>query len=474
MLKFVLKVGLALLLLLATDAYAQLDSLALVPHVDKRVELMSIVFRLAGKPEYSISDLRTYSSDIDSFFAAFKNHPAIEFTKEIAAKNYVGYDAVMSMAVYLSQPPELKPLVEFTDSIPDYRWTKDGAERFVGLLRQFCAESNFEKFYADHEALYTTTAQRFQKVTRNVDLGWYKQFYGLAPQANYNILIGMSLGGGNYGPRVLIPGVKPELFSIICAARPDSSGIPTFGDYAISVIIHEFNHSFVNPTVDRNFEDFLPEADIVFQFVKEPMKRMAYGVARTMVAESLVRAAVISYFQSHGEDSTAIAVRIRREQANGFVWMDELYTAFMEYERNRTQYPTFESFIPVIEKFYSDLVQRVPMKIRAFDSTCVHVTSLEPFENKSESVDPLVTSITVHFEKALNPNRGFSIGYGADGKEGYPIVGDPAFDSTNTSLKLNVKLVPGHKYSFVLTPATFESFDGYPLRRYTVLFKTRQ
>ena len=42
---------------------------SLAPRVDPRVELLSIVFRLAGNSEYNMSPLKTYTADIDAYFS---------------------------------------------------------------------------------------------------------------------------------------------------------------------------------------------------------------------------------------------------------------------------------------------------------------------------------------------------------------------------------------------------------------------
>src|SRR5262249_17729816 len=94
------------------------------PYVDERVELMSIIFRLAGNVEYHMDLLPLYSADIDRYFAPYKNHPCVQMAHALAEKDDgVGFDAVMSMAISLSPPPELKPLVTFSSTIPDKRWS---------------------------------------------------------------------------------------------------------------------------------------------------------------------------------------------------------------------------------------------------------------------------------------------------------------------------------------------------------------
>ncbi len=127
---------LSLLLLLVGSGWCRAQPTAATPQprVDERVELLSIVFRLADNFEYNMNTLPAYSSDIDRYFAPYKNHPAVQMAHMLEGKNGVGFDAVMVMAISLSPPPELKALVAFTPEIPDKRWGAD-AEKFLPLLR---------------------------------------------------------------------------------------------------------------------------------------------------------------------------------------------------------------------------------------------------------------------------------------------------------------------------------------------------
>ena len=94
------------------------------------------------------------------------------------------------------------------------------------------------------------------------------------------------------------------------------------------------------------------------------MRRLAYPTAKTMVNESLVRAAVILYFQQTGEESTNNLKRIRQEQRVGFFWMDRLVEKLQEYETKRADYPTFSSYIPQIALFYRELASHVATEAR--------------------------------------------------------------------------------------------------------------
>lgn len=447
--------------------------LKLAAHVDPRIELLSIVFRLAGNSEYNMDQLPRYTTDIDRYFSKYKDHPAVLMAKRLAAKNGVSFDAVMAMAVHLSPPPALEPLMPFTNDIPDRRWGKDNATAFVQSLRKFYRDSNFRAFFDAHEPMYRLAETRFQTVLNGLNLGWYKRFYGDAPRGHFNVVLGMNNGGGNYGPKVVFPDGHEELYAIMGCWTKDDSGNPTYnaGDY-LPTLIHEFNHSFVNPTIDKHEGEFATAADEVYKPVAAQMKSMAYGDAMDMVRESLVRAAVILYFESHNESPSQVKHRIVREEANGFVWMDELCALLREYEVHRNRYPTFSSFVLEIAQFYRSLAPQITTKIAEFNERCVHVTGMRPFANHSETVDPTVKQVIVTFDKPLNP-AAYSINFGPEGKEHFPIIGKPEFLPGNSSVRLRVQLKPDWTYSFVLTSLGFQSPEGYPLTPYAVDFKTK-
>ncbi len=450
----------------------------LEPRVDPRVELLSIVFRLAGNSEYNMSPLKTYTADIDAYFSPYKDHPAVTLARKLASERDVGFDAVMGLAVRLSPPPTLKPVVAFTDDVPDARFGKDNAILFAQRLADFYRDTHFEKFLAAHQAFYHLAEDRFRVVLNDLDLNWYKSFYGDVRTGQYLLILGMNNGGGNYGPRVVWPDGHEEFFSIIGCWTQDDSENPTYSTDYLPTIIHEFNHSFVNPAFAKHKSEFA-SARQVFERVADKMRAQAYGNSDTMVIESLVRAAVIQYMESRGHESREVRYLMRGEQLTGFVWMDELVDLLHQYSSQRSHYRTFESFIPAVAQFYRSLAPRISEKIASFSQRCVHVSGMQPFPNHSEDADPAIKELVITFDKALDPqagpkHHGYSISLGPDGNENFPISGAPEFLPGNLSIKLPVVLKPDWNYSFVLTPLASASQDGYPLESYTVAFKTKR
>jgi len=464
------------LLALTNIAWSSAQAPPITPHpqVDQRVELLSIVFRLAGNPEYNMDSLPAYSADIDRYFAPYKSHAAVQMAQSLRNKKGVSFDAVMSMAISISQPPELKPLVAFTGAVPDQRWGVAATEKFLPLLRDFYRDSKFADFFAAHRATYRTAEARFATTLGSVDFGWYSRFYGKAPDLVYHLVLGMNNGGGNYGPRLIHDDGAMELFSIIGCWTHDNAGDPTYppDQGYLATIIHEFNHSFVNPAVDARWKTFTG-AEPVYASVADKMKLMAYGNAKTMVKESLVRAAVIVYFQDAGEDSQKNLRRIRQEQRNGFYWMDALVDKLKQYETQRAQYPVFSSYMPQVGLFYRDLSPHVTEVAAAFDAKSAHVVGMEPFANHAQDAEASIQTIRITFDKPLDPNAGYSISFGNGGSEHYPIKGKPSFEDGGMHVVLPVELKPNQAYSFVLTSQAFVTPDGFPLASYTVEFKTK-
>lgn len=57
--------------------------------VDRRVELVSIAFRLAGADEYRRAARMPYTDDVDRAFAAFADHPAIATTRMLRERHAI-------------------------------------------------------------------------------------------------------------------------------------------------------------------------------------------------------------------------------------------------------------------------------------------------------------------------------------------------------------------------------------------------
>lgn len=441
-----------------------------LPKVDKRIELLSIVFRLAGNQEYNQDIFKDYVKDIHDHFDKYKDHPLITFSKELHDKNGVAYDAVMAMSVHLEQPPGLNPVLPFTSGTPENRWGVDNANKFVRLLQQFYVDTKCEEFFNQHEELYRLAQERFKTVYDALDISWYKEYYGIQPEGSLNIIVALGNGGGNYGAKVVFPYGREDDYAIMGTWSFDTFSNPVYSSNGfLPTLIHEFNHSFVNQLIDRNERELEDAGKQLFEPVQDIMKRQAYGNWKTMMKEALVRASVIRYMKKHYPDSQASDKEVIAQLGNGFIWMRMLNDTLQVYENSREKYPTLESFMPCIISFYNAIAK----DCNVLYENCAHVTAIEPFKNNSTDVSPDLTEMKVIFDKPLS-GKGYSVFLGQKGMEHYPIVPKGVrYADNNSSLLLALKLKADTEYEFILVGKNFTTPEGYPLIDCKVAFKTK-
>ena len=71
--------------------------------VDPRVELIGIVFRLAGNPEFNDGTLVQYAKAIEKHFGDFDNHPAVKMAVKLRNTRLMSCDGPMSLAVHIDR-----------------------------------------------------------------------------------------------------------------------------------------------------------------------------------------------------------------------------------------------------------------------------------------------------------------------------------------------------------------------------------
>ena len=334
----------------------QLEQRTVTVRVDPRVELVSIVFRLAGNPEYGRGRVRSYLKDVEEHFGPFRSHELIEYSAGLRKKYGVSYDACMSMAVHLQAGEGWKlrfPLEPRPDGL-DGRWRDASAQEFATRLNAFAEASDFDKFSEEHQELYETTQQRLLTLLEEeVHLDWFDEFFGARPAAQFTVIPALVNGGNCYGPHVKTPDGREEFYTILGVWMTDWQGRPKFDASVVGTIVHEFCHSYTNAIVDRHEEAFRPAGEAIFPHVADAMRKQAYGTWKTMMYESLVRASVIRYKTRYNSRSSVLR-DIGRQNQRGFVWIEELVELLGEYEGNRDKYPTLDAFSPQIVALLND------------------------------------------------------------------------------------------------------------------------
>jgi hypothetical protein len=322
--------------------------------VDPRVELMSLIFRLAGNPEYNNNLLPSYIKDVEDYFGIFRNHDAAQMAKLLRQRRGVSFDAVMSMAIHVVDVDSMSERIPLEPAPKswDIRWTLEDTRRFQKAARNLVKDARFQEFFDDHKDLYQIAESRMEKVLedhRVVD--WFDSFFGTKSGASFTVILGMMNGGACYGPRVVFPDGREELYCVLGVWLTDRRGLPRFDKSVLPTVVHEFCHSYINPLVNRHADELKKAGERIFPTVAEAMKRQAYPEWQTMMYESLVRACVVRYrLASEGKD--AAERQIVSENTNMFLWIRDLSNLLGEYEAHRDKYPDLDSFFPRIVEFF--------------------------------------------------------------------------------------------------------------------------
>jgi hypothetical protein len=224
---------------------------------------------------------------------------------------------------------------------------------FQELARRFVKETDFATFIQKHDALYRIAESRMEKVLEDFGVvDWFDSFFGAKPDASFTVLLGMMNGGACYGPRVVFPDGREELYCVLGVWLEDRRGLPRFDKSVLPTVVHEFCHSYVNPLVNRHAAGLEQVSQKIFTTVAEAMKKQAYPGWQTMMYESLVRACVIRYrLANEGEE--AAERQIVQENTNRFYWIRELSDLLGIYEVNRNKYPDLDSFFPEVVQFFN-------------------------------------------------------------------------------------------------------------------------
>lgn len=461
------------ILLLCMDA---LCHAAIVPRVDRRVEIMSIVARLAGYDEYNDNMARDYVEQIHTHFDPYANDSLIHFAKEIRERSGVSYDAVMTMAVNLEHKGQTFFLQANWEKDIDKRWTKETAERFIQLLNRFYRKSDAEKFFSDQSGYYDRIVRAFQQVLNGFDQSWYFSYYGTQPKDEFTVVIGCANGGSNYGPAITRNNGTKIIYAIMGSWSFDQQRAPVFpqNNY-LPTLIHEFNHSFINPSVEHFDGNPMLQSSMqtLLDTMNVEMQSQAYDKWQTVLAESLVRASVIRYLMKTHKNDTAIVENEMMEQLNrGFIWMRELVSLLARYEQNRKSYPTISDFYPELIRFFNETAVNISQSKADFESRIPKVVSIEPFMNNAQDVDTSTAIVAIRFSDSMM-GTGYSFTLGELGKAADPVTGIVGYSDGNRIFRVNVALKPGRDYEMILTGRSFMNTEGYRLKRYIIRFRTK-
>lgn len=325
------------------------------PLFSECIDLMSLIWRLAGAPEYNDCRIRKVSESADAFFASMKDHEAVRLAREYRNRG-VSYDAVATYGIYLLLTDDgliiFNPFFDGSNNLSLRRWPGKSKEEMLVALNDFYQKSNFNKWYNSLETLRGQAISSFKKRC-TIDYDWFDHFYGPMDNVHTQIILSILNGNSSYGPSTDLSYGGKLCSPILGLFREDSAGKPYFADGSPGNAIHEFSHAFCNPLIDKYWESMKDKAEAVFPKVESIMKSQAYSNAKTMMYETLVRASTINYLNTYIPEISKESL-IQNEESRGFLMVRDLVEALEKRERYWSKYPTLDDFMPEIVKAIND------------------------------------------------------------------------------------------------------------------------
>ncbi len=462
--------------------------------VDPRVELLSIVFHLAGNREYNQGRIPSYVKDVDEHFGPFQDHAAIATARRLVRERHVGFDAPMMLAVCLTDTTSVE-MRACRDPFPlhrDSRWTRRDVEALIKDLRSFVRATDFAAFLERHQSLYRTACDRLEQVLRDRQLpDWLDRFFGPCPQGEFIVAIGLLNGGACYGPALQLANGRQEIYCVLGAWSADDAGLPRFDAGMVSVIVHEFVHTYVRPLVTAHAQALRPAGEKLFARVKTEMQGQAYSEWGTVMTESLVRACGVRYVLALDGPAAADA-EIKHNADRMFLWTAPLADLLAEYETSRPTYPTLAAFMPRVIRFFDDYAaehlekdiaarqeqerlrqEQERLRREALQAQSPKIVSLVP-PNGAEDVDPALPAVVITFDRPMV--KGNLAIMNRPEAQRLPAVGVVGFDETGRILTIPVKLQPKTRYGFGLNADNdllMQDQQGHPLAPVVIRFQTR-
>ena len=301
--------------------------------MDERLELVALVFRLAGKTFYT-SELTNYQQSLVEHFYQFKDHPAVTFSSI-----FPDDEIATGISMYLIRKGDTFLL---NTCIAESRNLSSSSifkyETFVDFLNCFYKESNFQEFFYNQYEYFVSHSEHFiNEVYRHVNHDWFID-YGVHPQ-NMNVILSPSMN-----PE-LIGGFSFHFTNQSTNEKTVYAIVPTHLSYLkahhLPILIHEYVHPFADEIAyewfwsnckfrDWSVETFNNMTDLAL--LRSPL---------IIAKEYLTQAYTILYLVENTNMSLSRLLYINRFLL-GLTYIQEVFTMITQHEYIELRQPTLD------------------------------------------------------------------------------------------------------------------------------------
>ncbi len=291
------------------------------------------------------AETAAYYRRLRDFFAPYSNHAAVVKCEELLPS--FNYDAPVHFILRLGPLPDLQKVRAYGSYLIGRAEGEENLDDFRAALADLAGRSDFHQFVADHRREYQgwvdSSAEDFEgeKI-----VNWLEQFFG-KEGGSYHLVLGPGLlpAGAGFGARFPRDDGRLRVYYTATPAYDASTIFPNSRGLEKRAL-HEWGHSFVNPSLEP-YKEKVDLLQPLYAETEELMRGQAYGTVLSFLNEYVLRAATALAFEDlYGEG--AFEQEIERNVARGFYVIRDFGQLLRYYRNNRQQYATFEDFVPYL------------------------------------------------------------------------------------------------------------------------------
>lgn len=292
-----------------------------------------------------VDDGNEYYRALAAFFVPYRDHRAIQLLTSLSGLGF-NYEMPPAFICHLGPLPELDLRYEYSEDLVWAAGNRESLEELRLALRDLAAESNFDAFIARWQGSYAEWVGQAAGFAGDQAVAWLESFFGTKADQYHLILAPAMFPAGGYAASAVSATGGRSLFAIIREPGRSISApeIPA-GPQLTSLALHEWGHAFVNPALATRQSE-LGKVRTLYWRTTRAMKRQGYGSLEAFLDEQVLRAVTSIAADDLLDDPGALAEEANYHETLGFYLTRPVIELLREYQAERGQFPTFDSFVP--------------------------------------------------------------------------------------------------------------------------------
>ncbi len=324
--------------------------------MDPRIELLGTIKILSDFKASSnnCALLNTvYKMNVVRYFEPYKDDQAVIFYEELS-KSPLKDSLLLNLMLLLSNPPNLEVEIPLSGLQLIEGISYEDLDQFITKLREFSIKSNFNNFINSQKELINqfVSIQRNAVLNNVKDILKVEEYFG-KEQNSYNVIVTPLILYERYiyffQNDLEDNNGKMDIY-LIAGISKVINGYPSFGeeDEYREIIYSKVTHSFVDPVTEKHNNE-ISEYSYLFDPIAKSMEKQNILSWDECVNEHIVKAIELELNELTND---AIEEKIKNIEADGFIYIRQLYKTIKRYNLNRDKYKTFEDFYPEIIKSF--------------------------------------------------------------------------------------------------------------------------